>query len=118
MARRDCLGLKSRNELKNFSTFLSANKFHKISSGFSESMMGSKWKFSAATHFSVQERQAFIKIFNFVDSHASVVGLAELLARNDLQQFQKLHAVGQVDEEIFDLHFCLDGIIKANISNK
>lgn len=55
----------------------------------------------------MQKRQAFVEVLNFVDSHATVVRFAELLARNDLQQLQQLHAIGQVDEKVFDLHFCL-----------
>lgn len=38
------------------------------------------------THLCVEERQAFVKIFYLVDSHASIVGLSELLARNYLEQ--------------------------------
>lgn len=62
-----------------------------------------------STYLSVQEGQALVDVLDLVDPHAAVVRFAQLLARDDLEQLEQLDAVGQVGEEVFDLHFGLVG---------
>lgn len=54
----------------------------------SEKKEGATFSREERTHLRVQECQAFVEVFDLVDPHASVVWLAEFLARNYFQQFQ------------------------------
>lgn len=59
----------------------------------------------ANTHYlRVEERQGLVHVLDFVHSHAPVVGLGQSLAGNDLQQFEQLLSVRQIDEQIVHLH--------------
>jgi len=58
----------------------------------------------------VQEGQTFVDVLDLVDAHPAVVGLGQLLARNDLEQLQQLLAVGQVGEQVLHLHARLDRV--------
>lgn len=57
----------------------------------------------------MQEGQALVDVLDLVDPHAAVVWLAELFARDDLEQLEQFDAVGQVGEQVVDLHLGLSG---------
>ena len=48
------------------------------------------------THFGVEEGETLVDIFHFVDTHLAVIRLGKLLARDDLEQFEKFLAIGEV----------------------
>ena len=44
----------------------------------------------------MKEREWFIDIFDFVDSHSTIVGFAQFLSWNDLQQLQEHFAISEI----------------------
>ena len=55
----------------------------------------------------MEKRQAFVDVFDLVDSHLSIVGLGKFLARDDLQELEEFLAVGKVHKQVFHLHTSL-----------
>jgi len=56
------------------------------------------------THFGVEEGETLVDIFHFVDTHLAVIRLGKLLARDDLEQFEKFLAIGEVYKQVLYLH--------------
>lgn len=54
--------------------------------------------------FALEEIERLVKIFNFLYAHATAVGLAQLFAADNLEQFDQQHAVAHVDKEVDHLH--------------
>lgn len=55
-------------------------------------------------YLGMEKRQGLVHILDFVNSHASVVGLGQSFAGYDLQQFEQLFAIREVGEQIVHLH--------------
>ena len=56
----------------------------------------------------LEELKTPIEVFDFLDSHSPPIGLAELLATDDLQEFDEEDAVAEVGEQIADLETSLN----------
>lgn len=55
----------------------------------------------------MEKCQAFVDVFDLVDSHLAIVGLGQFLARDDLQELEEFLAVGKVHKQVFHLHTSL-----------
>ena len=66
-----------------------------------------------STNFGMEEGQAFVDVFDLVDSHLAIVGFGQLLARDNLQQLEQFLAVGKVHKQVLHLHTSLSCIIIA-----
>lgn len=55
-------------------------------------------------YLGMEERQGLVHVLDFVNSHASVVGLGQSFAGDDLQQFEQFFAICEVGEQIVHLH--------------
>lgn len=69
-------------------------------------------KIRVALYLCMQKGEAFVDVFDFMYSHAAIIGFAQFLTRYYLKQFQQLDSVSQIGEEIFNFHFCLRLILK------
>lgn len=54
-------------------------------------------------YLSVQEGKGFVDVLDLVDAHLAVVGFAEFLAGDDLEQLEQHLPVGQVGEQVHHL---------------